>query len=174
MPAEERDYPPSAAKLSKTPSWIMLGFVLGVVFVLALPPRKSAPPPLAIRPAATPPATSAPPTVERAKFFEAVFAEWSKYAVWDNELTEVAFWNSETKAFSDRFEVFRSGDRYYFRSIAQFTRPVLMHGLPKDSPLQFTETVASREEWLRENTAEDVRAFLAPPAAAPPVETQKP
>jgi hypothetical protein len=173
MPAEERDYPPSAAKLSKTPSWIMLGFVLGVVFVLALPPRKPSPP-NAPRPALTPPAKPTPPTVERAKFFEEVFAEWSKYAVWDNELTEVAFWNSETKAFSDRFEVFRSGDRYYFRSIAQFTRPVLTHGVPKDSPLQFTETVASREEWLRENADENVRTFLTPPPAAPPVETQKP
>ena len=158
-------------QLSKTPSWVMLGFVLGVACVLAWP-RKPVPPParasaptLAPAPAVKPPAGL---TVDRALFFEGVFAEWSKYAVWDNELTEVAFWNPDTRSFSERFEVFRSGDRYYFRSIAQFTRPVLTHGVPEKSPLQFTEPQAARDEWLRENSAESFQKFLEGPTKKTP------
>jgi hypothetical protein len=141
----------------------MLGFVLGVVCVLVWPKKEVARPSLAA-------ATEAlrwptvivpkPPTVDRALFFEGVFAEWSKYAVWENELTEVAFWSADTKSFSERFEVFRSNDRFYFRSISQFTRPLLSHGVPGNSPLQFTEPQAARDEWLRENSAENVRKFL--------------
>lgn len=162
-PAEP--HPPSVAKLSKTPSWVMLGFLLGVVFVLLLP-RKPAPP-SAVPPAPPAAVKSSPPSVARALFFEAVFAEWSRYAAWENDVTEVAFWNAETRSFSDRFEVIRSGDRFYFRSVAVFTRPVLTHGVPENSPLQFTETPAMREEWLRESSAERVRSFLAPPSPSP-------
>ena len=155
--------PPEGARLSKTPSWIMLGFVLGVLCVLAWP-RKETP---RVAPAA-PPAGARPslrsvpplPTLERALFFEGVFAEWGRLAVWENDLTEVAFWSAESKAFSECFEVYRSDGRYYFRSIPQFTRPLLTHGVPANSPLQFTEPQAARDEWLRENTAENVRAFL--------------
>lgn len=169
MPADERVYPPSVSKLSKTPSWIMLGFVLGALTVVTFP-RKEPEPPAPARIAPAPRALSAtPPTVERAVFFEGVFAEWSKYAVWENDVTEVAFWSAETKAFSDRFEVYRTGDRNYFRSIARFTRPLLTHGVPENSPLQFTETQAARDEWLRESKAEQVRQFLDAPVgpAAP-------
>jgi len=155
--------PPPRAQLSKTPSWIMLGFALGVLCVLAWQ-RKEEPPPArttpsaAARPAARP--TPPAPTLERALFFEGVFGEWSKYAVWENELTEVAFWSAENKAFSEHFEVFRSDGRYYFRSIPQFTRPLLTHGVPANSPLQFTEPQAARDEWLRESSAENLRAFM--------------
>ena len=174
MPAEERDGPPTPARLSKTPSWVMLGFVLGALFVLTFPrkPAEPAAPPRVERPA--PPVLPTPPTVERGIFFENVFAEWSKYAVWENELTEVAFWNEKTKSFSDCFEVFRSGDRFYFRSIDRFTRPELTHGVPKDSPLKFTETPAAREEWLRENSAEKMHQFLEPPPGAPEPAPKRP
>ena len=163
--------PPPREQLSKTPSWIMLGFVLGVLCVLAWP-RKEGPSPA--RPASS--ATARPslrpvapmPTLERALFFEGVFAEWSKYAVWENELTEVAFWSADDKAFSERFEVYRSDGRYYFRSIPQFTRPLLTHGVPANSPLQFTEPQAARDEWLRENSAETLRAFLGESAKKGP------
>lgn len=168
-PPEPR--PPTRQQLSKTPSWVMLGFLLGVGCVLAWPkkePRPAAPvsPPAVVpAPASKKPGVS---TLDRALFFEGVFAEWSKYAVWENELTEVAFWNPDTRSFSERFEVFRSGDRYYFRSISQFTRPLLTHGVPPDSPLQFTEPQASRDEWLRENSAEKLKTFLDGPTKKTP------
>lgn len=172
MDEQEEAHPPSPARLSKTPSWVMLGFLLGVLFVLFLPRKATQP---NVVPPPTPvPAMRMPPTVERALFFEGVFAEWSKYAVWENDLTEVGFWNSDTKSFSDRFEVMRSGDRAYFRSILNFTRPVMTHGVPDNSPLQFTETQTMREEWLKENSAENVRQFLAPPYQVTPRFTPAP
>lgn len=168
MDDPEDQPPPAPAKPSKTPSWVMLGFVLGALAMLAFPwPEKKPSLPVTVTLVApTKPAPLAPekPTVERALFFEAVFAEWSKYAVWDDELTEVAFWSAETKSFSERFEVLRSGDRIYFRSITRFSRPLLTHGVPDNSPLQFTETQAARDEWLRENSAESMKAFLGAPA----------
>ena len=42
-PKPERNYPLGGSQLSKTPSWIGLGFLLGVAFVVALP--KKTPPP---------------------------------------------------------------------------------------------------------------------------------
>ena len=162
----EEPRPAKREHLSKTPSWIMLGFVLGAACVLAWP-RKVVRPTLVaapVREAAPPAKRPSPPTIERALFFENVFAEWSKYAAWENELTEVAFWSADTKSFSERFEVFRSGERYYFRSIPHFTRPRLTHGVPENSPLEFTEPQAARDEWLRENSAENVKKFLDAPA----------
>ncbi len=161
--------PPKREQLSKTPSWIMLGFALGAGCVLLWPHREESRAVLTSgvtprRPAAEAP----PPTIERATFFESVFAEWSKYAVWDSELTEVAFWSADTKTFSEKFEVYRSGDRFYFRSIPEFTRPVLTHGVPNNSPLQFTEPQAGRDEWLKENSTENLRKFLGAPEPKKP------
>jgi hypothetical protein len=157
---------PKREQLSKTPSWVMLGFVLGAACVLAWPRKPELRLALTATPAPTPVEKRPPPplTVDRALFFENVFAEWATHAAWENELTEVAFWNAETKSFSDRFEVFRSGERYYFRSISQFTRPLLTHGdIPGNSPLQFTEPQAAREQWLKENSAENFRKFIGDP-----------
>ena len=160
-------------KLSKTPSWIMLGFVLGALTVITFPRKEpDAPAPARIEPV-KPAVLSTPPTVERAVFFEGVFAEWGKYAKWENDVTEVAFWNAETKTFSDRFEVYRTGDRNYFRTIWHFTRPLLTHGVPENSPLQFTEPQADRDEWLRESKAEQVRQFLETPVGPAPAASKK-
>src|SRR4051812_35386751 len=96
---------PAPAKLSKTPSWVMLGFVLGAVFVWALPrPAKtvSAAPEKAQIAAA--PRT---PAQVRLTTIEALFSEWGRFAVWENDLTEVAMWNIEVSQFADIFEVFR-------------------------------------------------------------------
>ena len=85
---------------------------------------------------------------------EAVFAEWDGYATWDNDLTEVALWNSKTKDFSDCFEVLRSGNAYYFRSIPHLTRPVLTRGVKVNCPLEFTETEEQRQERLKSEADE--------------------
>ena len=164
--------PPRREQLSKVPSWVMLGFVLGAACVLAWPRQPGLRPTPTLTPAVlrkAPPEPAHPPTIERAKFFESVFAEWSRFAVWEDELTEVAFISAETNSFSEHFEVFRSGERYYFRSIPQFTRPVLTHGdIPNNSPLLFTEPQAVRDQWLRENSSENLRKFLGAPEPKKP------
>ena len=56
----EKPYPLAASKMSKTPSWIMLGFVLGALFVLAVRPPAPKPAPAPAPVAAEPPKQSAP------------------------------------------------------------------------------------------------------------------
>ena len=120
----------------------MLGFVLGAIFMFALPRREppTAPAPQKKMPAPIP---LPKPTVERAIFFEDVFIEWSRIAVWQDDVTEVAFWNAEQRAFSDCYEVRRIGDKFYFRSIPHLTKPVMTEGVSPDSPLQFTVPVGA-------------------------------
>ena len=93
---------------------------------------------------------------------EAVFADWGKYAVWADDLTEVALWNSETRNFEDCYEVKRVGDLLYFRSIPQFTRRVVRHGKPlASSPLQFTETEEQYQDWLEHGRSETTTTTTA-------------
>src|SRR5688572_30717624 len=91
--AEQR-YPLSTSKMSKTPSWIMLGFLLGAAFVAALPPlrkRQPAPPPEASGFKAAEPAKKREPREPpQLTTIEAVFATWGKHAVWADDVTEVA------------------------------------------------------------------------------------
>jgi len=143
------------AKPSQAPSWAMLGFALGALFILALPRRQAEPPP---RPATPrPPPTSLTPP--RITTIEAVFALWGKYAVWDHDMTQVALWNSDSGAYSDCFEVVRLDEGFFFRSISHLTRPVLTHGVTSNSPLEFTETEEQRREWLKASAEENWRAL---------------
>src|SRR6185295_16408991 len=132
-------YPPSASRLSKTPSWVMLGFVLGAIFVWALPQVEKT-----VTSSAVPPPVSVQLLRPKVTEIEAVFAEWGHDAVWDNDVTEVALWDVDKRTYSICYEVLRSGDKFYFRSIPHLTRPVLTHGLRGPAPLQFTETEAMR------------------------------
>jgi hypothetical protein len=171
---EEATSKPIPEKPSQVPSWVTLGFVLGALFILALPKRAPvAPPPVAVEEA--PPVQHLPLEAPRLTTIEAVFMSWESYAVWSNDTTEVALWDPGTKSFSDCYEVIRNGTDYYFRSIPGLTRPVLTHGVVENSPLQFTETVRQREEWLdavhKENwkaLAEGARDALAPSTAPTP------
>jgi hypothetical protein len=155
---EGGERPVTPSKLSKTPSWITLGFALGALFVWSLP---DAPPP-------PPPPTVAPATVrlERPVLseIEAVFAQWSEHAVWKNDITEVAMWDTARKSYSLYYEVLRNGDVFYFRSIPQLTRPIKAHGVPENAPLQYTETEEMRREWMRARWEQS----FAPPVEAPP------
>jgi hypothetical protein len=137
--------PPS--RLSKTPSWITLGFLLGALFVWTLPREREE--------GRTNPALSAqaPPQIvqlERPKLteVEAVFAEWERYAVWKNDTTQIAMWDTEKRSYSICYEVLRQGGQFYFRSIPKLTRPLLTRGVPADAPLQFAETEESRRAWI--------------------------
>jgi hypothetical protein len=148
----------------------MLGFLVGILFMLALPrPRPAAP----AQPAA-PSRFASPPARPRLTAIEDVFAVWAAHAVWENDLTEVALWNTETRDYSDFYEVLRAGDAFYFRTIPHLTRPILTHGVEAEWPLRFTEPAARREEWLREKSQEDWKALgrairpIEPPAPPPP------
>jgi len=178
--------PPSPSQLSKIPSWISLGFVLGALFVWALPsPETEAPVPSA--PEA--PEVSVPPAVRSGPAplsdIEVVFSEWGHHAVWSHDLSEVALWDTETKSYSRYYEVLRNGENYYFRTIDRLTRPILTHGVKADAPLQYTETEAMREEWLREKRQEDWKVIresnplkpskpdrisVPPPETPPPID----
>jgi hypothetical protein len=149
----------------------MLGFALGALCILALP--KSEGPKPEPRAAMAAPA-SKPPGPRPLSTIEAVFEAWGSYAVWSGDSTEVALWNADTKDYSDAYEVLRMGDDFYFRSIPRLTRPVLSHGVPEGSPLEYTETARQREAWLDEVSRENMRALsegvrqsLAPTAEDP-------
>jgi hypothetical protein len=161
-PPPRPELPP---KPSMAPSWVLLGFGIGVLFIWMLPP--SEPPAAAgLEPAAAPVARSAP----QIAVIEAVFAEWGSAASWENEVTEVALWSSETGSYSQCFQVIRTGGMYFFRSIPRLTRPVLTRGVRDNSPLQFTESEAQRAEWIGAKNQDTWRALseAARNKAAPP------
>lgn len=173
-PPPEKAYPVATAKMSKTPSWIMLGFVLGAAFVAALPPlkRKPAAPPPDIR-AVPPPAPAAAREPQPLMTIEAVFADWGRHASWSDDVTEVALWNSRDKDYTDFYEVRRVGGVLYFRSIPKLTRRIVARGKHvAESPLQFTETEEQYQEWQqfgrRERPAEgDLRPAPTTSRAGP-------
>lgn len=166
-------HPISIAKLSKTPSWIMLGFVLGALFVVALPPLRENPPrPPPRRAVIEKPKPPAPPQIAT---IQAVFEDpqWQRFAVWAEDTTEVALWNNDTREFSDFFEVRRFAGVNYFRSLPALTRPLIQHRTPPppDCPLRFTAPVA---EIARESRPAPIERPLRPspsaqPQMAPPV-----
>jgi hypothetical protein len=164
--------PAPAPKPSTIPSWAMLGFIVGALFMWSLnrsaEEKRTQNPPVAT-PATAPTARST--GVTHFTDIEAVFAEWGKDAVWENDTTEVALWNDAARDFVDCFEVLRIGDHLYFRSIPRLTRPVLTHGVNPNSPLQLTEPQSRRQEWLkdvREETWRDFSNAVRPPPVEPP------
>jgi hypothetical protein len=153
-PEPEKPHPPSIAKLSKTPSWIMLGFLLGAAFVAALPPLRKPPAEPVVR-EAPPPSQVVLRVTPALTTVEAVFAEWGGHAVWSDDVTEVALWNSQERAFSDFYEVRRIEGVLYFRSIPKLTRRIIARGKPMpDSPLRFTETEEQYQEWRQHGRSE--------------------
>jgi hypothetical protein len=176
-PKPPKQYPISSSKMSKTPSWIMLGFLLGAAFVASLPPLRKKPPEPVTFKAVEPAKQTGPRTPPQLTTIEAVFAVWGRHAVWSDDVTEVAMWNLEDNAFTDFYEVRRIGGVYYFRTISQLTRRIITHGkpLPSECPLQFTESEEQYREWHSYGRAErpvehDTRprpTFTAPPAPAP-------
>jgi len=160
MDEDDDPSPPPPAKPSQIPSWVILGFALGALFVAALPRRAAAPAPAAPEPVIRP---APPPQVTT---IEAVFASWEQYAVWVDNTTQVAMWDPQTKGYSDCYEVLRVAGNYYFRSIPALTRPVLTHGVVSESPLQFTESPAQREKFLSDVRQENWNSFSAGARAA--------
>jgi hypothetical protein len=177
----ERERPISPSRLSKTPSWITLGFVLGALFVYSLPREDKAAPPT-ILPVATPPVQR----LERPKLsdIEAVFEEWGRYALWADDITQVALWDTEKHDYSIFYEVLRSGGHYYFRSISRIERFVPPNDirLPPNSPLRFARMLVgdlpapgpARERELRPSLETMAPQRPSPSGTAPPVKALPP
>lgn len=165
---------PSVSQLSKTPSWVMLGFILGAGFVMALP-RRSAPPPARPITVTLQPHDSPKPAAPTLTTIEAVFSDWATYAVWSNDKTQVAMWNAATGEFSEFYEVRRVEGNYYFRSIARLTNREIRHGkpLPAECPLRFTETEEQYREW-REQRYERPAEVPRPNVPVPRTNPQTP
>src|SRR5271157_2718757 len=108
---EETETPsePAKAKPSQVPSWVTLGFVLGALFVMALPKREAEEarprPPVGEAAAAKPAKPAAAPRITT---IEAVFSDWDRYAVWSGTTTEVALWSTDTMSYSDCYEVLKT------------------------------------------------------------------
>jgi len=170
LPGQAPSRPPSVKKLSKTPSWIMLGFVIGAAAVLSLPRS----PEVVYVPVSDeslsrttlvhqPPLVAEPQQEPDFTIVEAVFSEWQNYAVWDGDVTEIALWDSELGRYARFYEVLRAAGSgggaggaggaitFYYRSIPVLTRPVLTHGVSASAPLLFTEPDALRQAWLRQH-----------------------
>ncbi len=142
----------------------MLGFVLGALTVIGFRKERASPP------VTTPPAqvAAAAQSVDKGKskesgeqrsvtsvqnrpsldVIEAVFAVWGGYAIWEDEVTEVALWNSLTNDFTDYFEVLRTSSGYFYRSIIGLRRPWTDARPPRESPLRFTEPLEHRRARL--------------------------
>jgi len=154
----------SPARMSRTPSWVLLGFGLGVFFMWLLPRDEAPPAPPSAK--ASAPAKPAAPAKRRLSDIEAVFEVWGRYAVWDQNRTEVALWNSSANSYADFYEVLREDDTLWFRSIPRLTRPLIAHATKSDAPLVFTETAEMRRSWL-ESRGEMQSARPVPPEPAP-------
>lgn len=165
----EKNPPLSPSKMSKTPSWLMLGFLTGAAFMWAFQRDGTKPPapapvtltewPKAVRIPASPLTT-----------IEAVFDEWKENAVWEHDTTEVAMWRSESGAYSEFYEVRRVGEVLYFRSIPKLTRRFVgsTDALPSNAPLRFTETEKHYREWLEQGRQKSMNEPLVAPRIAPP------
>jgi hypothetical protein len=147
-------------KLSKTPSWIMVGFIAGALFAYGV--RREVARHDEAKPAPTPPAPvqAEPPRPgaalkDRASLtaIENIFTQYEGQAVWHNDLTEVALWNAETGKYSEFFEVMRSGDYYYFRTLPHLTRAVIRQNVDPNTPLRFTEPIDVQLKRLKETSS---------------------
>lgn len=174
MDEQPRKRRPSIRELSKTPSWVMLGFIIGALFVLALP--RPVPVPQANFVARQPSPKPVPTGPRLLTTIEAVFAQWHEYAVWSNDRTQVALWNSAVGDFAECYEVLRDGGKYYFRSIPQLTNRVLRHGKkpPAECPLLFTETEQQYQDWRQYDRYERPAADLRPKLGVPPANVTPP
>ena len=118
----------------------MVGFIAGALFAYGVrrevsrqDEAKSIPPP-APAPVQAEPQHSSATLKDHASLtaIENIFAQYEGQAVWHNDLTEVALWSAETGKYSEFFEVMRSGDYFYFRSIPHLTRAVLRQNVTEN------------------------------------------
>lgn len=149
---------------SSAPLWLTLGFAAGLAFGwMAL--RDDAPPPAAVKESAVTVASDRaeiPVNAGTLRAVEQTFERWGGYAVWENDVTEIAAWDARRKRHSDFYEVRRHDGKLYFRSLRALTRPLVDHG-DGVTPVGFTEPQWMRDQFYREHPDYD-------PATAPHVD----
>lgn len=148
---EEEEEKVDRKSLSQVPSWLMVGFLAGVVtmwlFRSPAPEPSPAPQPaeplsaIAVDPQPEPETATGEASLA---FVEAIFDTYRDWVFWTDDKTQVAVWNTDTMSFSDRFEVIRTLEGDYFRPISEFTRLPLPGYGPPNSPILFTETTEQR------------------------------
>jgi hypothetical protein len=124
----------SPAAMSKVPSWISVGLVIGVLIGFAVQPAPKPPEVKIVE------VVKNVPQPVRFPVAEAVFEAYRSFAAWrDDDTTEIALWNPDTKHYTDFFEVRRVGDLTYFRTIPHLTRQLIDYGseLPANAPIRF-------------------------------------
>ncbi|MBA4137385.1 MAG: hypothetical protein C0518_08740 [Opitutus sp.] len=135
-------------KPTPIPLLLTLGFAAGIGFgYLAFHQEKSkiyVAPPLEVK--------AAPPSRDAGTLgaIEITFERWGGYAVWENDVTEIAGWDPRRKRHTDFFEVRRANGNFYFRTIPALTRPLIQHGVRTTMPFWFTETQEMKERFVRE------------------------
>ena len=135
---------------SKVPSWVTLGFVVGVLTMWLFQSRDSGDknatvevpeePPTAQEMVANDPNPMVLADRPSLEVVEALFDQYRDYAFWSDDRSEIALWNSKTLEFSDFFEVVSTETGTYYRSIRRFSRLPLEGYGPSNSPILFTET----------------------------------
>ncbi|MCF3650758.1 hypothetical protein [Synoicihabitans lomoniglobus] len=157
--------------LSQVPSWVLAGFLVGVVTMWLFQSKPAEPTPVPGAAVAAEPAaeTEAPtssalrdaekPSIE---IVEALFEQFRDWVFWSDDRTQIAVWNSTTLSFSDYFEVVRTEEADYFRSIPGFTRLPLDGYGPVNSPILFTETAEQRAKRFYQANPDKVKVPDAP------------
>lgn len=148
---EEEEEKVDRKNLSQVPSWLMVGFLGGVItmWLFRSPSPETAPAPAAAEPTVAVAVETVPKEETAAAeaslaFAEAIFDTYRDWGFWTDDKTEIALWNTETMSFSDHFEVIRTLEGDYFRSISEFSRLPLPGYGPPNSPILFTETTEQR------------------------------
>jgi hypothetical protein len=155
----------AAPRSSTAPLWLTLGFASGLAFGwIAFHEETPSPAPAATpAPVVPPDRTEIPVNAGTLRAVEQTFERWGGYAVWENDLTEIAVWDARRKRHSDFYEVRRHDGKFYFRSLAALSRPIIDHGVSATMPIAFTEPQWMRDQFYREHPDYD-------PATAPRVE----
>jgi len=85
------------------------------------------------------------------KAAEELFERWGGYAIWEDDVTEIALWNHARQRHADFYEVRRANGEFYFRTLKALTRPLIDHGPRGRLPIVFTEPQWMRDRFYREN-----------------------
>lgn len=158
----------SAQPASLTPLWLTLGFAGGLAFGWAAlrdasASRAAAAPVIEKSTPVEPDRAANPVNAGTLRAVEQMFERWGGYAVWENDVTEIAAWDARRKRHADFYAVLRHDGRFYFRSLTVLSRPLIDHGVSTTMPIAFTEPQWMRDEFYRENPNYD-------PAFVPRVE----